>query len=596
MAPNKADLGAASEEGSLTLEVRKDFEEDFAFHLRRERQFQYVCYAAVGCLAGTLGCAGLAAVPLLMLTPAKVAIVSALGAASGSGLAYIKGKSDAEEEQGNPEPPAAPRLRRLKRIAKWGSRTLQMSRSLTSEERFAIFTEAVCTFAPWAQQAELLQRHSPKEGSTEDKALLVWRHLLPLYLFLQQGPVVEVALEFSRAVAEDRDRMFEEVRNSPTIFPRGDRRKVALATILATISALEPIGSEERERLRRLNSSRPWKRLVCQACSTAKQRSPSHRLPSARMQQQRLQHVAGAARVALRPNEVCEALSMVQPIQLPREKSTASHPDEEEDDFHSISEVSLPRDGAGVSFHQRRLDFPRGTEDHHWEVFDPTSFKLRSETYLKNSKKVPSGPAMLDLVNIDIVKIAPGGPVAPISQHRDFFPQIARQAGEERFLFLMNWIAPPYQITFVGALDVNAAWCQEPSTPQARVWQRFLQGDDDYKRDRLKVIFSVEAGPWVVKKLAVKKPTIIGRKISMRTNYRPGDFLEIIMDVTNGGKGGGYEEYCTSLVLGQAKSIEMSLCVLIEAKQEDELPEQALLTMKCNHLVFDRFQCPLVDS
>mmetsp|Transcript_13330 Transcript_13330/g.30399 ORF Transcript_13330/g.30399 Transcript_13330/m.30399 type:complete len:156 (+) Transcript_13330:1-468(+) len=147
---------------------------------------------------------------------------------------------------------------------------------------------------------------------------------------------------------------------------------------------------------------------------------------------------------------------------------------------------------------------------------------------------------------------------------------------------------PPYQTIMPAALDPSAAWLLDKTSPEARVWHRFLNASPEEQRSKLKVIFSVETGPWVVKKVAIKKPTLIGKKISMASRYVPNEYLECTLDVTNGGKGGGYEEMVTRMVLRHVKSLEMGFCCLIEATQEDELPECALFSCFVSHPDFER--------
>ncbi|CAE7677989.1 EDR2 [Symbiodinium pilosum] len=290
-----------------------------------------------------------------------------------------------------------------------------------------------------------------------------------------------------------------------------------------------------------------------------------------------LNRIVRAGRSVLRPVEIREALSSIPPMVLPGdaiiEDDNGDEHEAEAAEFHSITDSEEEMHGEVSGFDKRKADFPQGVGEHSWSIHDASTFKLRSDMYFLDGSKVPSGPAMLQLVDVDLSLLGPHGPVVESAKHPDFACQAFRRRGDNRFMFVWNFIMPPYQTVITAALDPAAPWLLEPETPQARVWRRFLAASLEEQKKKLKLIFSVETGPWVVKKVALKKPTLIGQKISMATSYKRDDHLEITLDVTNGGRGGGYEEMVTRMVLRHVKSLECGLCCLIEATQEDELPE-----------------------
>ena len=81
----------------------------------------------------------------------------------------------------------------------------------------------------------------------------------------------------------------------------------------------------------------------------------------------------------------------------------------------------------------------------------------------------------------------------------------------------------------------------------------------------------------------------------MASHHVPKDYVEITLDVTNGGKGGGYEEMVTSMVLRHVKSLECGLCCLLEATEQDELPECALFAARFSHVDFSKMT-PALES
>lgn len=629
------------EEAAMAHEVKRSFEEDFARHLLKEAQLLQVLCGTLGCLgAGVVGYLGLAALPVLALGPVKVAFASAFGGAGGLHWAWQRGTLEGERQNvaaswgpgasalaaiAGTSPPR-PTSRRLKRVVKWAFRLLSRPGALSGEWRFVVFIEAACSFAPWAQRAHFLHA-ARKDGSTQasamqngDAASQSLRHLLPLYRFLQRRVVVEVALDLCSAVAAAyglrRERNAE--RNSEReLLEQGalrgrlgsdigatsgpgatalasDRRCLALATVLATLGALDAVSEASRERLRNGLSLEAGKerqgvmRSVLERWKRSKRPSISRQLT-----QRRLQRLGSAGRMVLRPTEVREILSSVPPMMLPGDADVAKDTEIDAAEFLSISDGSEDPEGPGSGYEQRCQGLAKGAESHSWDCCDPSIFKLRSVSYFLDAKKESSGPSMLELVDIDISRIGPHGPVFNSASHGDFSHQAFRRRGDQRFLFIWNWVIPPYQCVMTAALDPDVLWLQDTASPQARIWNRFLNSEPEERRNKLKCIFCVETGPWVVRKLAIKKPTLVGKKLAMTSHHVPDDFIEITMDVTNGGKGGGYEEMVTGMVLKHVKNMEPCICCLLEATEEDELPETALFSGAVRFVDFEKMICPM---
>lgn len=172
---------------------------------------------------------------------------------------------------------------------------------------------------------------------------------------------------------------------------------------------------------------------------------------------------------------------------------------------------------------------------------------------------------MLELLNVDWVMLANPGPV---SRHPDFYPALARSAGDSRFLFIINSAIGPYQVVMTMALNPDAPWLQNPDSPQARVWSRFLEADDVARRERLKLILTMDEGPWLVKQVFVKKPVLICKLLKAHFHYKPGDYLEVAFEPAKG--------KTVNMVLASIRRSVFGLAVLIEAKEEEELPENLL--------------------
>lgn len=285
------------------------------------------------------------------------------------------------------------------------------------------------------------------------------------------------------------------------------------------------------------------------------------------------------------------------------EDEVHAHSDEELE-YHSCSEDDVARESSGTravrrpsalatlspvkagggdprvgDFRARMAAFPRGDHPHSWTEFDPAGFEVRSGTYLKDRRKCASGPPMLELVNVDFMLVGEDGPVWRACDHPDMFPAHHRTSGDGRFLVVLNWVFPPYQVLITGAVDPAAPWFQGEG-PQGRSWQRFIEGDEQGRRDLFKMIGSVEEGPWLVKRALPKKPVLIGKKIKMDTHYEPGKHMEVVFDVSSGRA----EQYATGIVCGSLKRLQLAFSALVEAREEQELPERLLVSATCLNL------------
>jgi hypothetical protein len=238
-------------------------------------------------------------------------------------------------------------------------------------------------------------------------------------------------------------------------------------------------------------------------------------------------------------------------------------------------------------FHERLVGFPRGTDAHEWDTFDESAINVRSASYMTDRKKVPSGRALLELVNLDFFRIPPSGPFVDPANHRDFYPYQHWANKDGRFLFIQNWVFPPFQALIVSAVDLKAAWLKE-DTPQARCWHRFLGESQEDQKKSFKVLAYVEKGPWLVQRAVPKKPVLVGKQLKMSTHHEPGKYIQVTLDVAGGGKA---DQMAVSMVMKSLSRLQLVLAMLIEGKQEEELPETLLVCAAVSHIDTSRLPC-----
>ncbi|XP_023156071.1 protein ENHANCED DISEASE RESISTANCE 2-like isoform X2 [Zea mays] len=108
---------------------------------------------------------------------------------------------------------------------------------------------------------------------------------------------------------------------------------------------------------------------------------------------------------------------------------------------------------------------------------------------------------------------------------------------------------------------------------------RFIDGTDAYRDARFKLIPSIVEGYWMVKRAVGTKACLLGKAVTC--NYlRQDNFLEIDVDIGSS----SVARSIIGLVLGYVTSIVVDLAILIEAKEEKELPEYILGTVRLNRV------------
>ena len=134
-------------------------------------------------------------------------------------------------------------------------------------------------------------------------------------------------------------------------------------------------------------------------------------------------------------------------------------------------------------------------------------------------------------------------------------------------------------------LDDDADVCDQSIDLQRlaafdRCMRAFLDGDDQTRDSRLKIIPRIAEGSWLVKKGVGTTPAILGRKVK-QTYYRNSNknYIEIDADVGSSVVAGKI----LSLVKSAATSLIIELSFLLQGESKDELPESLLTGVRIIH-------------
>lgn len=223
--------------------------------------------------------------------------------------------------------------------------------------------------------------------------------------------------------------------------------------------------------------------------------------------------------------------------------------------------TAVPAEGMPLLRRQRE------SEDHCWDDVDPTTIRVRSKTYLQDSKKLPSAGRMLDLLDMDVFTSAEEI-VHYASSPGNAVQKIRNDWHDDRFLFVVNWRIPPLQVACTWAVPKNADWL---SQTEGVLFRRFCEMTDDERNARFKLIPRVVEGPWLVKRSLPEKPAILARKLSIEY-FVEDNYLEISINAIASPAG----RHICKLMKGAARHFSIQIFILIEGHAKEELPERVL--------------------
>ncbi|KAL3824587.1 hypothetical protein ACJIZ3_020616 [Penstemon smallii] len=209
-----------------------------------------------------------------------------------------------------------------------------------------------------------------------------------------------------------------------------------------------------------------------------------------------------------------------------------------------------------------------------WSSPDGSGFMVRGKTYLKDSTKIHGGEPLLKLIAVDWFKVE--NCVTKVALHPKNLVQSA--AGKKLpFILVINLEVPArpnYSLVLYYAAN-------RPVNKNSLLG-KFIDGTDMFRDSRFKLIPSIVEGYWMVKRAVGTKACLLGKAVTC--NYlRQDNFLEIDVDIGSSSVARGV----IGLVLGYVTSIVVDLAIVIEAKEEAELPEYILGTVRLNRVEVD---------
>ncbi|KAF7839587.1 protein ENHANCED DISEASE RESISTANCE 2-like [Senna tora] len=209
-----------------------------------------------------------------------------------------------------------------------------------------------------------------------------------------------------------------------------------------------------------------------------------------------------------------------------------------------------------------------------WSVPSGNGFMIRGKNYLKDNSKEVGGDPLLKLIAVDWFKV--DSSFDKIALHSRSLVQ--SDSGKNLpFVLIMNLQVPAkpnYSLVLYYAAD--------RPVKKDSLLGKFIDGNDTFRDTRFKLIPSIVQGYWMVKRAVGTKACLLGKAVTCRY-FRQDNFLEIDVDIGSS----SVARSVIGLVLGYVTSLVVDLAILIEAKEEEELPEYILGTVRLNRLRLD---------
>jgi hypothetical protein len=109
--------------------------------------------------------------------------------------------------------------------------------------------------------------------------------------------------------------------------------------------------------------------------------------------------------------------------------------------------------------------------------------------------------------------------------------------------------------------------------------QRFVDGDDEFRNNRLKLIPTVPKGSWIVRQSVPTAPCLLGKAVDC-TYIRGQNYLEIDVDIGSSSVANGV----LGLVCGVITTLVVDMAFLVQANTLEELPEQLIGAVRMAHI------------
>jgi hypothetical protein len=216
-----------------------------------------------------------------------------------------------------------------------------------------------------------------------------------------------------------------------------------------------------------------------------------------------------------------------------------------------------------------------------WRTSDGNNFKVRDKTFHNDKRKIPAGKHLMDLVAVDWFKDSKR--IDHVARRKGCAAQVAAEKG--LFSMVVNVQVPGsthYSMVFY--------FVTKELVPGSLL-QRFVDGDDEFRNSRLKLIPIVPKGSWIVRQSVGSTPCLLGKAVDC--NYIRGPtYLEIDIDIGSSTVANGV----LGLVIGVITSLVVEMAFLVQANTPEELPERLIGAVRVSHIELSSAIVPNLEA
>ncbi|OQR93479.1 hypothetical protein ACHHYP_02510 [Achlya hypogyna] len=201
-----------------------------------------------------------------------------------------------------------------------------------------------------------------------------------------------------------------------------------------------------------------------------------------------------------------------------------------------------------------------------WGEPPPGLMMVRGPDYHNDKRKVPSAPPAFQLVACDLFDTGAVS-IEHICSRPDNLVQRETYAG---FMFAINLLlpgSPRYSLVLYYQAPDPSIFTD--GSPFAELMSDFLEGSDEYRNERFKLIPCIVEGNFMVRQAVGSTPAIIGTKLR-QPYFKTDKYFELDVDITSS----AVANRVTGLVLGYTKKLVIDMGFLVEGRQSQELPER----------------------
>jgi len=206
-------------------------------------------------------------------------------------------------------------------------------------------------------------------------------------------------------------------------------------------------------------------------------------------------------------------------------------------------------------------------------------FKVRGPTYLEDKVKMYAGPSSMQVVSMQWSNCP--CPIDSLGQHPGGFVQSHQAHRKDRpFMFIVNFMIP----SLGNYVTYHVLKPDSEDYVFIELMNSFVNSpDDEFRKDRFKLIPSVIEGSYFVRRAVGSTPALLCKKLTT-TFYKSwncdkidislarGEWFEVSIDISSS----KVARSIMGAVKGFASGLVLHLGYLIESKSKEELPERLI--------------------